>query len=258
MFNYEVALNYWEVFLLILVRIASFVYTAPFFNTTNTPQRVKLGLAVFISVIIFTLLPDKTVEYDSVTGYAVLVVKESVVGLLLGFAAMIAVYTINFAGHIIDVDIGLSMAQAFDPTSNMQTGLSAKLYYYTAFLILLSSGLHQFLITAIVDTYEIIPIGAVTVNISLYSSVVGLVADYFIIGFRIALPVFAAMLLMSAILGVFAKVAPQLNMFAVGIQLKLLVGLTVLFITVSMLPYISSFVFDFMKSAVRAIAKGLT
>lgn len=87
MFNYEVALNYWEVFLLILVRIASFVYTAPFFNMANTPQRTKLGLAFFISLIVFTLVPDRTLEYSSILEYAILVIKESVVGLLLGFPA---------------------------------------------------------------------------------------------------------------------------------------------------------------------------
>ena len=65
MFSYEVALDYWEIFLLILVRIASFVHTAPFFNTANTPQRVKLGLAFFISMIIFTIIPEKEIGKTS-------------------------------------------------------------------------------------------------------------------------------------------------------------------------------------------------
>ena len=74
MIIYEVALNYWEVFLLIVVRIASFVYTAPFFNMANTPQRTKLGLTFFISVIVFTLIPERTVEYNSIIEYATMVV----------------------------------------------------------------------------------------------------------------------------------------------------------------------------------------
>lgn len=103
MFNYEVALNYWEVFLLILVRIASFVYTAPFFNMANTPQRTKLGLAFFISLIVFTLVPDRTLEYSSILEYAILVIKESVVGLLLGFSCMVCVQTITLRVTLLTV-----------------------------------------------------------------------------------------------------------------------------------------------------------
>ena len=73
MFNYEVAINYWEVFLLILVRVASFIYTAPFFGLGGVPQRTKLGLAFFISAIIYTLVPDRALEYSSVIDFAIII-----------------------------------------------------------------------------------------------------------------------------------------------------------------------------------------
>lgn len=258
MFNYEVALNYWEVFLLILVRIASFVYTAPFFNMTGIPQRTKIGLAFFISVIIFTIIPDRTLVYTGVLDYAILIVKESVVGLLLGFVATVCVQTITFAGHVIDVNIGLSMANTFDPTLKEQVSVSGTLYYYGVFLLMMISGLYQFLISAIVETYTIIPIGSVTINTTLYNSFIELISDYFILGFRIALPIFVSLMLLNAILGILAKVASQLNMFAVGIQMKLLLGLAVMFITISLMPSISTAVLNMIKTAVKSIAGGLT
>lgn len=258
MFNYEVALNYWEVFLLILVRIASFVYTAPFFNMTGIPQRTKIGLAFFISVIIFTIIPDRTLVYTGVLDYAILIVKESVVGLLLGLVATVCVQTITFAGHVIDVNIGLSMANTFDPTLKEQVSVSGTLYYYGVFLLMMISGLYQFLISAIVETYTIIPIGSVTINTTLYNSFIELISDYFILGFRIALPIFVSLMLLNAILGILAKVASQLNMFAVGIQMKLLLGLAVMFITISLMPSISTAVLNMIKTAVKSIAGGLT
>lgn len=97
---------------------------------------------------------------------------------------MVCVQTITFAGNIIDSNIGLSMASEYDPTLKDQTTVSGTLYYYTVFLLLMVSGLYQFLISAIVDTYTIIPINGLSVNPSLYSSVVTLVSDYFIIGFQ--------------------------------------------------------------------------
>lgn len=241
-----------------MVRIASFVYTAPFFNMANTPQRTKLGLAFFISLIVFTLVPDRTLEYSSILEYAIFVIKESVVGLLLGFSCMVCVQTITFAGNIIDSNIGLSMASEYDPTLRDQTTVSGTLYYYTVFLLLMVSGLYQFpYISRLVDTYTIIPINGLSVNPSLYSSVVTLVSDYFIIGFRIALPVFVSLLIVNCVLGILAKVASQLNMFAVGIQIKILAGLVIMFVTVGLLPQIANFIYQNIKAAVKLIAGGL-
>jgi len=258
MFSYEIALNYWEVFLLILVRIASFVYTAPFFSMANTPQRVKLSLAIFISVMVFSLIPDRTLVYSGLLDYAVLLVKESVVGLLLGFCANICIQAISFAGHVIDVNIGLSMSTMYDPTMKEQISVSGTFYYYTVFLLMLITGLYQFLISAIVDSYTIIPLGKATVNATLYDSFLEMIADYFIMGFRIALPVFITLMILNVVLGVLTKVAPQLNMFAIGMQLKLLVGFAIMFITVFLLPDISSYLLSMMKTFVKTIAGGLT
>ena len=257
MFSYEVALDYWEIFLLILVRIASFVNTAPFFNMANTPQRVKLGLSFFISMIIFTLIPEREVVYEGVVGYASLVVKESVVGLLLGFVCNICIQTITFAGHLMDFEIGLSMASTYDPTMKEQMSVSGSLYYRAVFLLLMVSGMYQFLISAIIDSYSIISVGEMSVNVSLYGSVLGIATEYILIGFRIALPVFVTSLLLNAILGILTKVAPQMNMFAVGIQIKLLVGLAIMFLTVSLLPSVATYIMNMMKQVVKAVAGGL-
>lgn len=258
MFNYEVALNYWEVFLLIVVRIASFVYTAPFFNISSTPQRTKLGFTFFLSIIVFTLIPERTIVYTGLLDYAILIIKESVIGLLLGFSCMICVQILSFAGHIIDVSIGLSMANQFDPTLKEQTSISGLLYYYTVFLLLIVTGLYQFLIRAIVDTYSIVPINGITINMSLYNSMLQLIADYFIIGFRIALPVFASLLIVNCVLGILAKVAAQLNMFAVGIQIKMIVGFVIMFVTVGLLPSVANIIYLSIKAAVKLIAGGFT
>ena len=257
MFNYEIALNYWEFFLLILVRIASFVYTAPFFNISGVPQRVKLSVSIFISILVFTITPDRTVEYAGILEFAILVVKESIVGLLLGFVCNVCVQTISFAGHIIDTDIGLSMANTYDPTLRTQTTISGTFYYYTVFLLMMITGLYQFLISAIVDSYSIIPIGEVTVNTTLYDSFLEVIAGFLIVGLRIALPVFISMMLMNIILGIMCRVAPQINMFAVGIQMKLLFGLAIMFLTIGLLPSVSSMLLNMMKQAVRSIAGGL-
>ena len=210
-----------------------------------------------MSLLLYNVLQRPELNYTDVIGYAVIVFQEGSTGLLIGFSANICNSIVLFAGNIIDMDIGLSMASEYDPTLKDQTTISGSLYYYTVFLLLMVSGLYQFLISAIVDTYTIIPINGLSVNPSLYSSVVTLVSDYFIIGFRIALPVFVSLLIVNCVLGILAKVASQLNMFAVGIQIKILAGLVIMFVTVGLLPQIANFIYQNIKAAVKLIAGGL-
>ena len=107
------------------------------------------------------------------------------------------------------------------------------------------------------ESFSLIPINGEKIGSTLYDSFIGFITEYFIIGFRIALPVFAAALLMNCVLGIMAKVAPQMHMFAVGIQLKLLTGLLIMFVTVRLLPAVATFVSDTMKRFVEEVMRGL-
>lgn len=247
----------WELYLLILVRVASFIYTAPFFSTSNVPTRTKLGLAIFLSYIIMFAAPEQSYSYDGVIGYAILVMKESIVGLSIGFCASLCMQAIHFAGYLIDINIGLSMATMYDPATRMQVNLSGQLYYYVVLLLMMASGLHTFLIQAISDTYTVLPVGAGILKPGMYTMVLGFIADYFVIGFRIALPVFITLMVMNCILGIMARIAPQMNMFAVGMQIKILIGFIIMFFTISMLPSVATVLMETMKNNIVDVVKGM-
>ena len=257
MINYEVALGQLELFVLILIRLASFVYAAPFFNTANVPNRFKIGFSLALSMIVYSLHPDMAVQYDNIIDYCIIVVQELIVGILLGAVSSFAVQIIQFSGKIIDMDIGLSMAQIYDPTTRMQVGIMGNFYYYMLMLLILS-GMHRFLIEAIVETYNVIPIGGVKFGAGLYTTVIQFMSDYFVIGFRIALPVFATMLLLNCILAILARIAPQMNMFVVGMQLKIFVGIFVIFFTISMLPAVSNIIFEEIKDLFSLLVRGMS
>ena len=258
MINYDVAMAQFELFILILMRIASFVYAAPIFNTANTPRRIKAGFAFFVTVLVYSMHTDIQVDYSGVLEYAMLVLKEVAVGLLLGAMAAFCVQIIMFAGKIIDMDIGIAMAQIMDPTTRMQVGIMGNFYYYLLLLLLLISGLHRYLIAAIVETYNVIPLGGVVFSSSIYTDVIGFMSDYFIIGFRIALPVFAATLLLNCILAILARIAPQMNMFVVGMQLKIFVGIFVIFFTITMLPSVSGFIQNEIEALMASLVRGMS
>lgn len=245
-----------EAFLMILIRITSFVYIAPFFSMSNTPQRVKLGLAICTSLLIYSVVPLEVPAYSSLMEYAFLIVKESAAGLLIGFSAYLCSSAIFFAGRMIDMEIGMSMASMFDINSRTQVSVSGNLYNYLLLMLLVITDMHHFLLGAVVDSFQVIPIGGIQVT-GLYGTMLGFFSDYFSIGFRIVLPIFAVTLILNIILALLAKVSPQMNMFAVGIQLKVLVGLGVMFLLTGSLPTMADFIFSKMRMMVSQTIKGM-
>lgn len=258
MVNLSFSLITFEYFLMILVRVATFVFVAPFFGMTNTPFRVKIGFSVFVSLLLFQILPKTGLDYQGVFGFAAIIVKEGITGLLIGFAASICNSIILLAGNMIDMEIGLSMATTFDPMTNSQVNITGNLYNYFILMLLIVTDMHHYILRAVVDSYQLIPIAGQNFDWEhLFTSFLVFVTDLFVIAFRIILPIFVVSMILNAILGIMAKVAPQMNMFAIGMQLKLLVGFVILFLTIRMLPNISNFIFEEMKRMIVSFIEGM-
>ena len=258
MIELDFSLIDFEYVLLILVRIATFVFVAPFFSQGGVPAQAKIGLSFFLAVILYGVVPHPACDYSSEFGFGIAVLKEGITGLLIGFAANICNSIVVFAGNIIDMDIGLSMATSFNQDMSFQTTVTGNLYYYLVFAYLIATNMHLYILRAVADSFLVVPIGgAVFEWDSLLLTMTKYMVDLFVIGFRIFLPFFATMMIMNCVLGVMAKVAPQMNMFSVGIQLKILVGYIVLFLTIFMFPSVAEFVFDEIKKMVVLIIEGM-
>ncbi len=251
MLDYTFTYTDLEYFLLILVRVTCFVYVAPFFSMSNTPRRIRVGLSVFVAILLYQIVPHEALEYQTLLGYFVIVMKEAVTGLLIGFGANLCSTVVSFAGHIADMEMGLSMASMLDPATRETSTISGIYYNYMVLLMLLISGMHRYLLKALAETYTLIPVnGAIFRADELMASMAEFMSNYIIIGFRICLPIFAVMIILNAVLGILAKVSPQLNMFAVGIQMKVLVGISILFLSTAMLPDAATFIYEQMKHMV--------
>ncbi|GAA4654688.1 flagellar biosynthetic protein FliR [Anaerocolumna aminovalerica] len=252
-----VQVDHLEAFLLILVRITAFIYVAPFFNLKNVPRKVKAGFSFFFALVLYEVVPMPELVYQGVIGFAGLLISEALVGIILGFFTNICYYILAFAGQMMDMEIGFAMVNEFDPVSNIQTTITSNYYSYIVMLIMMVTNLHHYLIIAFADAFKIIPLGGAKFSPSLYLLMIEFIKEYFIIGFRIILPVFAATLILNVILAILAKVAPQMNMFVIGIQLKIFVGLAVLFLVVGLTPRVAEFIFDEMIYMMRSAIDGL-
>ncbi len=258
MFSVDFSLQNFEYFLLILTRISMFVVVAPFFSTRNTPVMTKIGFSAIVSLMLYFVVDFDALNYSTVIGYAFLVIREAITGLIIGFSCYCCTFIIQLAGHMIDMNIGLSMAQEYDPSIGSETSVTGLLYNQFIMILLILSGMHRYIFRTFCDAFKLIPLGGTIFRWdSLFSTTLVFISDVFVIAFRIVLPIFAVIMILNAILGIMVKVAPQIHMFSVGAQLKIIVGFTVLFLTIFLLPNIAAFIFKEMKKMLELYLQGL-
>ncbi len=261
MIDYTFSYGDLEIFLLIVVRIMSFIFVCPFFGGMQTPNIVKVGYGLLLSILIYGAVPFYPPDYNTVVGYAVIVLKEVMVGFLIGFSVVLCEQIAAFAGTIVDMQIGLSMVSLMDPATNQQITITGSLYSQYLTMALIVSGMYQYILKALVDTFTLIPINGAVINTDrMLQAMLDFMKDYIVIGFRICLPIFIITFITNVILGVLAKVSPQMNMFSVGIQIKIIVGLVVMFITITMLTSATNFIFintkELMQDFVYSMQSG--
>ncbi|GHU41000.1 flagellar biosynthetic protein FliR [Clostridia bacterium] len=259
MVNVGVSVQTLEYFLMVMTRIVCFIFIAPFFGMRDIPTRVKAGFALFVSMVVFGVIePQNPLVYSGIFEYAGIILREGITGLLIGFVANICNSIVSLSGKIIDMEVGFAMAQIFDPVSNTQSGLTGNLYNFFILLLLIATDMHHFILKALVDSYTVIPVnGSVLRWDALLLSMIQFMGDMMVIGFRIVLPIFACIMILNCVLGVLAKVSPQMNMFAIGLELKILVGLSILFLTMALLPSIANFIFEEMKIMMVSVMRGM-
>jgi flagellar biosynthetic protein FliR len=252
MLDYSFSYGDLEIFLLIFVRVASFIFIAPFFGGRQTPNLVKIGFGLLLSIMLYGAVPFEAPSYNTIIGYTVIVLKEAMVGLLIGFAVTLCQQITAFAGSVVDMQIGLSMVSMMDPATSQQITITGSLYSQYLTLALIITGMYQYILKALVDSFTLIPInGAVIHSDRMLNVMLAFMKNYIVIGFRICLPIFIITFITNVVLGVLAKVSPQMNMFSVGIQIKIVVGLVIMFITVTMLSDASNFIFINMKEMIQ-------
>ncbi len=221
-----------DTFLPVLVRMTGLFVITPVFGRRNVPSYMKIGFALYMALILTTTFNPGSLEYDRFFEYAMIVIKEFAVGLVLGYIAYIVLNAIYVAGQIIDMQIGFGMVNVIDPMSNIQVPISANFYYIISILVLLMIRGHHVIIKALFDSYKYVPLGKASLNGRLLDDMLRIFGNVFIIGFRIAAPVTAAVLVVNVALGVMSKAVPQLNVFVLGMPLKILLGIMVMLATI--------------------------
>jgi len=233
--SFDLLLDLWDVFLLIFVRITGLFVVSPVFGRRNIPAYYKVGFSFLVAVILVQVLPVPDLrEYSSLLSFILLVVKEFVLGLVLGYISYLITSSIYFAGQIIDMHIGFGMVNVFDPLTNIQIPVTANFYYIIATLMILAIDGHHLLIYTLCDSFSLFPIESrMVIGESMVDYIVNITTSVLTVGFKIAAPITAAVLITDVALGIIAKAVPQVHVFIVGLPLKILVGFVVMAVTIT-------------------------
>ncbi|HUC90958.1 MAG TPA: flagellar biosynthetic protein FliR [Paenibacillus sp.] len=227
-------LQAFPVFLLIFCRITAFFVVAPLFSTRGVPNAFKIGLGFFISLIVFLSYGvGESAAFD--IGYPLLVIREVLTGVLLGYIVYLFFTVVQTAGAFIDLQLGLAMANIIDPLTGAAAPVTGNLKYYLMLMIFLSMNGHHYMLTALMQSYDWIPLGSELFFRIREGGVTEFLTRTFAMTFSLALqlsaPLVVAMFLTDVGLGFLAKTAPQFNVFVIGIPVKLLVGFVILALT---------------------------
>ena len=251
-------LNGFDIFLLVFVRMTGLFVVAPIFGRRNIPTYFKIGFSFFMALILINTMTLQAPDYDeNILSYVALVAKEFIVGLTIGFVAYLAFTAIYVAGEIIDMQIGFGVVNVIDPMSNIQVPISSNLYFIISMLVLMALNGHHVLIRALYDSFTTIPLGSAVFDAGLTDLLIGMFSNIFFIGFKIAAPVVAAVLITDVALGTISRMVPQLNVFVIGMPLKIIVGLLVMLVTIPMFMLVLDSVFKIMDGSVLEYIKGI-
>lgn len=223
--------NNTDLYMLILVRIFGFLLFMPIIGGSNGIAMVKIGLAMAISAIIFTSGNVANVVYaNNIIGYGMLILKEFFVGAIIGYIVFFIFNSLYFAGHMTDQQMGYSMANVFDPMTNTQVPVSGNLYYFSLCVLFIVNRGHHMVLSTLFYSYKALPIGKAYIvgNEGLVFGIISIMTEFFKIGALIALPIVGVTLVLDVALGVLVRAVPKVNVFAVGMPLKVIGGLAAL------------------------------
>lgn len=254
---FSIFMDKFTLFLLILVRMSSLFVVTPVFGGRNVPSYLKVGLAFFCSIILVTLLKDVTVEFTDIFSYAAIVLKELAIGIILGFTSYLVFSALYLAGQIIDTQIGFGMVNVLDPLHDTQVPLTGNFLYILTLMFFLIMNGHHVLLTALFKSYNILPVNSFVFNDVLFNNMLNIFYETFQIGFKISIPIIAASLLAEIALGILTKTVPQMNVFVIGMPLKVGVGLVTLLAMIPMYLTTMDITFNKMYNYIYLIIKSM-
>ncbi|MAF12898.1 flagellar biosynthetic protein FliR [Candidatus Poribacteria bacterium] len=221
-------------FLLVLFRTSGMMLVAPLFGDRPVPMTVKISLALVLALVLFPVLPVQQFhDVLTTTGYAIIIFKELLIGIVIGYAAQTVFAGAMMAGQLISFQMGLALARALDPVAGVQSTLISVLYRWVALMTFVAVGGPLHLLVAMGDSYKMIGFGQAVFDGRALQLILNLLNDLFKIAIRIAAPSTVVLFFTNSVLAIMGRAMPQMHIFLVGLPLTMLLGYTILALSVA-------------------------
>ncbi len=231
--------------LLIFLRIAAVMFTAPVFGNKSIPRMAILLLSLVFTYMIFFITDTYHFNLDEgLLELAIVAVKETITGMIIGYSVNFIFQALSYAGMLIGFDMGISMSQAFDINSDSYTNNIGQLFITSALIIFLLINGHHYVIRALAFSFKVVPIGFYSINEEVYKILLRYSGSVFVLAVKIAAPIMISFFLIHISAGIVARVSPQMNVFFVIHPLKIGLGFLLLFF------FIPTFIY-FMASLLK-------
>lgn len=244
-------------FALVFTRVGGIIFFNPLLNRKNLPTQFRIAVVIGLTLLIVPTVPPNAAAGTVGLSLVLAVVKELFAGICFGVVFQSYFYLLYAAGDAIDLGFGLSMAKAFDPSTNIQTSLTSGFFQLVFIVYFFITDCHLIFIRLILSTFDFIGLGAARFG----ADIGGFVCTQFISAFglvmHLAVPFLAASFVLEIGMGVLMKLIPQINVFSIHFQFKILLGLSLLFLfSVPISEFIQSYInelFVQMNSLIGAL-----
>jgi len=231
--------NALQILLLVIMRASGLFLMAPIFSNSSIPAVLRAGLVILLSTIIASVINQP--ELPQVTSLWMLVAlgaKEILVGLIIGLVFRLLFMGIKTGGAILGYQMGFAMVSVPDVDSGDQVSIIARFWYLAAMLIFFAINGHHMILSAFVDSYVVMPPGAITMTSSVGELMIKYTAYVFVIAVKVAAPIMVTLFLVDVSLGLIAKTMPTMNVFFVGFPIKIGTGLTMVALSLPLFAYV--------------------
>lgn len=248
-------LNSIPVFLLVFVRVAAFFVTLPLFSYRTIPMPFKIGFSFFLAFTLVYAIDTSGFVMNEL--YIFYLLKEIIVGLFIGLIAYIILSAVQIAGGFIDFQMGFAIANVVDPQTGAQSPIIGQYFYIFALLFLLSVDGHYLLIDGIFNSYHFIPIESFIPfqDGDIADFIIRSFSEMFLIAFQMAIPIVGCLFLVDIALGIVARTVPQLNVFVVGLPLKIFVSFVILLLFLALYITLAKNLFHTMFNTMHELMK---
>jgi flagellar biosynthetic protein FliR len=241
-------------FALVLARFGGMIGVNPMFARRNVPTQVRTGL-----VVALTLLIAPTVELSrqiiSSLDFAIVLLGELLAGVILGFVFQIFYYMLFFAGDLMDTQFGMAMAKVFDPGTNLQMSISSNFLNLLFMLYVLATNSHLVMLRLFAGSFSLVPAGQLSLSQEALSHIIELFIQVFSLSLRLALPFVAAEFILELSMGILMKMIPQIHVFVINIQLKVMLAYLLL---IAFAGPIGSFIDNYIGFTLTSLQDFLT